>query len=130
MPVSFWELLSDPILWLFLAVIALIVYRLSGARRRLLRRRRAALRVQASRADSLRERRELMLKWNELGGLRERERLARQRSAREQGQKARAAGRPLSANPYAHGLWGNGRLWKRGWKAVDRHIRWIERHRG
>jgi hypothetical protein len=94
-----------------------------------MQRRRAALRVQARRAASPRQRHELMQQWQELGGRRDRERSHRLRAAREEGQKARAIGWPLSANPYGHGLWGPGRFWKRGWKSVDRQIRWIERHR-
>jgi len=126
---GYWHLLQEPLLWLALALLALGVWRLSGVRQRRLRRHRAQLRVRARRAATPRERRELMLQWSELGGLREHERATRKRSAREEGQKARVAERPLSANPYRHSLWGPGRLWKHGWQAVDRHIRWIEQHR-
>jgi hypothetical protein len=121
--------LSDPVLWLVVGVLALLAWRLSGVRKRRLRKRRAALRVQARRTASPRQRRELMLAWHELGGLREHARSQRQRTAREQGQKARAAGRPLSANPYPHSLWGEGRLWKQGWMSVDQRVRWIRQHR-
>jgi hypothetical protein len=122
-------ILQDPLLWLAGVLLALGVWRLSGARQRRLRRRRAQLRVRAGRAATLRERHELMQQWSELGGLREHARVSRLRAAREDGQKARAAGSPLSANPHPHSFWGPGRLWKRGWQAVDRHIRWIEQHR-
>lgn len=121
--------LQDPIVLVAAAVVLLALWRFSGLRKRRLRKHRATLRARAGRAESLRERHALMQQWNELGGLRERERAGRQRSAREDGQKARAAGRPISANPYRHGLWGEGRQWKRGWRSVDRHIRWIHRHR-
>lgn len=126
---ALWQFLQDPIVLLAGVLVAGVAWRLSGARTRRLRRQRAALRVRARHAASPRERRELMLQWNELGGLRERERGQRHRAAREEGQKARAAGRPLRANPYLHAWWGPGRLWKRGWQSVERRIRWLESHR-
>ncbi len=121
--------LQDPIALVALGVLLLIAYRLSGLHRRRQRRQRARLRVEARHAENPRERRDLMLAWNELGGLRELRRGAEARSAREEGQKARAAGRPRTANPYGLGLWGKARRWRLGWKAVDRNIRWIHRHR-
>ena len=125
--------LADPAVWLLLLALAatagLLAYRLSGARARRLRQRRAALRRRAGRAASPRERRELMQQWHELGGLHEHRRGERLSAAMEQGRKARGEGRALSANPYGHGLWGTGRSWKRGWQSVDRHIRWIHRQR-
>lgn len=121
--------LRDPIVLVAVVVVLVVVWQLSGLRTRRLRRKRADLRARAGRTDNPRERHALMLQWSELGGLREHERASRRRSAREAGQKARAAGRPLSANPYRHALWGPGRRWRRGWKSVDRNIRWIRRHR-
>lgn len=122
-------LLKDPIFILAGVVLLLVIYRFSSLHRARQRKRRASLRVRARHAENPRERRELMLQWNEMGGLRDHKRARQSRSAREQGQKARAAGRPLSANPYRHSLWGDGRLWKLGWRSVDRNIRWIERRR-
>ncbi len=125
--------LADPVVWLLLLALAglagLLTYRLSSVRARRLRSRRAALRVRAGRAPSLRERRELMQQWHELGALLEQLRSERLGAAQEQGRKARGEGRPLAANPYRHSLWGAGRSWKRGWQSVDRHIRWIHRQR-
>jgi hypothetical protein len=123
------NLLGDPIFLLLGAVVLLLAWRLSGVRSRRLRKRRAQLRRQAREEASPRRRHELMQHWNELGGLREIRRGEEKRQARDQGSRARAGGRPLSANPYGHGLWGKGRQWKLGWKSVDRNIRWIERHR-
>jgi hypothetical protein len=126
---GYWLLLREPVLWLVVATLGLLAWRWSGVRKRRLRQRRASLRLRARQAETPRERRELMLQWSELGGLREHARVQGQRNARAEGQRARATGRPLSANPYRHALWGPGRLWKRGWKSVDRQIRWIRKHR-
>jgi len=126
---SLWIYLREPVVWLLFALVGLLMYRLSGVRKRRLRKHRAALRLRAARAATPRERRELMLQWNELGGLKEHARRQRRVSAREEGQKARAAGRSRSANPYGHSLWGEGRLWKQGWKSVDHNIRWIRKRR-
>lgn len=120
----------DPIVWLLVIALAALAYYLSTGRRERLRRRRAALRAKARRTTSPRERRELMLQWRELGGGQDQTRSLRQRDARAQGQKARAAGQTRWANPYLQSLWGRGRRWHNGWASVDRNIRWIERQRG
>lgn len=121
--------LHDPIVWLLLLVLALLAYHFSGGRRRRLNRRRVALRAQVRHAATPRQRREALQQWRELGGVRERRRGQAQRDARAQGQQARAAGRTRWANPYRQSWWGSGRLWRSGWEAVDRNIRWIEKRR-
>ena len=119
----------DPLIILPAALVMLLVWQLSGMRKRRLRRKRAQLRLAAHQADTLQKRHQLMMEWKELGGLKEYRRGAQRRGVREEGQKARVQGRPLSANPYGTGWWGQGRQWKRGWQTVERHIRWIESHR-
>jgi len=126
---GFTVLLQDPIVWLLGAVLALGLYRLSGARKRRLHRQRAALRQRARQAASPRERRLLMAQWRDLGGPQARVQGERLRDAREQGQRARAEGQPRSANPFRQSQWGQGRLWKEGWESVERRIRWIEERR-
>ena len=64
-----------------------------------------------------------------VGFVREGKRVLRRREAVTQGQEARSAGRGLRANPHGFGRWGHGRLWRQGWHAVDRNIRWIENRR-
>ena len=119
----------DPIFLVAVAIALLVIYRFSGIRTRRLRRQQAALHVQATRETNPIRRRELLQQWSELGGPRESRRTFDRRRVRDQGQKARVSGKARSANPYPHSLWGGGRLWKLGWKSVDRNIKWIERQR-
>lgn len=119
----------DPFFLLAGLLAAFVVYWLSGYRGKALRRRRAKLRTAAAQESNVWRRRELMARWSELGGAKESRRNLTRRLVRDQGQKARVGGRSRSSNPYGSGLWGKSRLWKLGWKAVDRNIRWIERHK-
>ncbi len=123
------SLLLDPIFLVVAAVALWVIYRFSGIRTWRLRRQQAALHVQATRETNPSRRRELLQQWSELGGPQESKRTFDRRRVRDQGQKARVSGKPRSANPYPHSLWGRGRLWKLGWKAVDRNIKWIETQR-
>ena len=120
---------KDPIFILAALLVAFAVYWLSGFRGKALRRRRAKLRSAAAQESNVWRRRELLARWSELGGVKESRRTLTRRLVRDQGQKARVGGKSLYSNPYGIGLWGKGRLWKLGWKAVDRNIRWIERHK-
>lgn len=119
----------DPIFLIPTALLVLLFWRLSGFRTRRLRKKRARLRVAAKQAVSLKDRHRLMMEWKELGGLKEYRKGTTRRGVRAEGQKARVQGRPMSANPYGLGLLGQGRQWKRGWRSVDHHVRWIESHR-
>ena len=113
-----------------LALLVLwLVYRFSGLRQRLLQRRARRILAQAARAESPRRRRELLLHLQETGAPPESRRAQVRRSAREEGRRARTAGRPRSANPYLISLWGKGREWKAGWRSVDRNVRWLHRQR-
>lgn len=124
-------LLSEPILWLAVGgLAALALWRMSGFRKRRLQRRLTRLQIQVRRESNPRKRQELLQRWQELGGPRAARHTLSRQSARSKGQKARMEGRPGSSNPFGTRWWGEGRSWRKGWKSVERNIRWIENHRG
>ncbi len=97
--------------------------------RRQRRLRRARLAAAARRETDPQKRREMLLRWNDMGGGDAAKRAMRRNAIREQGQQARTRGEPLTANPYPITFWGRGRQWKAGWKSVEKQVRWLESHR-
>lgn len=119
----------DPLYLIPPALAALLFYRFSGARRKKLRRKRALLWRQYQRERNAARKLALLGELRAVGLVKESKRALRRREAVSQGQEARSAGQTLHANPYRLRRWGRGRLWRQGWFAVERNIRWIERHR-
>jgi len=117
----------DPILLLPLGAAVLLWWRW---RTRRARRRRLLRLTHLLRHERNPQRRHaLLVEWRALGGPRLARRHARTHGAREAGRRARAAGQPISANPHPFARWGAGRHWRAGWRAVERQVRWLERHR-
>jgi len=118
-----------PIVALLALLIAWLSWRLSGIPAKKHLQKMAALKAAYHRENNPRRKHQLMMEWNEMGGHKYGRQELERREDTGMGQRARAEGLPLSANPFRHSLWGRGRNWSKGWRAVDRNIRWIHQHR-
>lgn len=124
-----WSLLGEPFILIILALLVWLGYLATGHGARRKKRKRDDLQRQALREAEPAKRRELLMAWNEMGGLEQKRVEVRKRAIRAQGQKARISGQSASDNPFPSQWWGYGKQWRRGWKGVDRNIRWLYKQR-